>query len=541
MKNKKYGAELGWLLPFKRRLIFGLSGLLTSSIVVTLLFLTVTLRSCLLEDSTIKTKELGAVIEASLIDHMMLRDLGGIQKTLDGLRGGGSSVEKAFLIDREGRIAYSTDHREVGATLDRTKEPSCAGCHSRAGAPREISAFVTVSGRDLQRVVRIIYNRPECYGCHPASRKINGKLIIDRSLASTHTLVTSVVLMVIAFGGICLALMVPFVSRFISRGMNTYIDEIHRQDAERSLLYMMMERLSKTIDIHELEVIIIEIVRETILPEEVDMVLTRDGRETRAIAWTSEGQRIDRKPIEQDAELGALVDRWLAGEYDGGEPVMEGRRIAFAAGKGNRRFALVVARRREEEFGPEQLRLVRALVSHISVALENAYLYYIAITDELTHLFTQRHFRSSIDREFREFLHYGKKLTLLMVDLDNFKAVNDTYGHPAGDHVLRRVAGCVMDSIRDNDLAFRYGGEEFAVLLPATGGRGGSHVAERIRQSVAQVVVREGGAEIRVTVSIGLATCPDQAGSVRDLILAADSALYEAKRAGKNRVVVHGN
>ncbi len=537
MRNEQESRELDWLHPFRRRLIIGLAALLTASVAATLVFLSITLRICLIKDSTVKTKELGAVIEASLIDHMMTRDPQVLQHAFDGLRED-SSIQKAFIIDRSGRIAYSTDRREIGKRLDRFHEPSCLECHGPGKKPEKTAASVSVEGHDVQRVVKVIYNRPACYSCHPDSQKINGKLIIDRPMTATRNLITTVVFIVVVFGAICLGLVIPFVSRYLSRGMNTYITEIQRQDAERSLLYAMMERLSKTIDMHELEGIIIEIVRDTFGPEEVDLVLTRDGRETRAIAWAEGQEHIVRKPIDGDKDLAELVERWNAGGFSGGATEIGNQRIVFPVGKADRRFALVIARKLRGNFDTGRMRLVRALASHVAVALENAYLYYIAITDELTRLFTQRHFRSSIQREFSEFQLYGKKMALLMIDLDNFKGVNDAYGHPAGDSVLKGTAGLLLKAIRDNDFAFRYGGEEFAVILSSTGRKGGMHVAERIRRAVREARFDVQGGQIGVTVSIGLASWPEHADSIKDVILAADTALYEAKRGGKDRVVV---
>ncbi len=123
-----------------------------------------------------------------------------------------------------------------------------------------------------------------------------------------------------------------------------------------------------------------------------------------------------------------------------------------------------------------------------------------------------------------------------MIDIDNFKAVNDTYGHPVGDSVLKRVSACIAEAVRKGDMAFRYGGEEFAVLLPMAGQAEGFLVAERIRSMVVEAVHDAEGAAIRSTVSIGLALFPENAATVRDLILVADKALYAAKQAGKNRV-----
>jgi two-component system cell cycle response regulator len=162
----------------------------------------------------------------------------------------------------------------------------------------------------------------------------------------------------------------------------------------------------------------------------------------------------------------------------------------------------------------------------------------IAITDELTGLYTVRHFRTCLDRQRFQFERHGEKFALLLIDIDNFKAVNDTYGHPVGDLVLKRVSMSIADSVRGSDLAFRYGGEEFAVLLPNTGHVGALHVAGRILAMVEEELTEvDDDVKIRSTVSIGLALLPENATTVRDLIVEADNALYMAKRGGKNRIV----
>jgi diguanylate cyclase (GGDEF)-like protein len=125
-----------------------------------------------------------------------------------------------------------------------------------------------------------------------------------------------------------------------------------------------------------------------------------------------------------------------------------------------------------------------------------------------------------------------------MIDVDNFKAVNDTYGHPAGDQVLKAVAQCILRSTRGEDADFRYGGEEFAVTLTATGSAGGEFVAERIRKRIEDMVFTAEEHHLNLTVSIGVASCPENAMTIRNIISAADKALYEAKRRGKNKVVV---
>ncbi len=160
-----------------------------------------------------------------------------------------------------------------------------------------------------------------------------------------------------------------------------------------------------------------------------------------------------------------------------------------------------------------------------------------AVTDELTGLSNQRRFRELLSKETERAKRFGHDLSLLMLDLDDFKRVNDTYGHLQGDDVLRAVAAAVQEESREVDEPARYGGEEIAVALPETAPKGAMELAERIRARVEGVSVplRSGGGSTGVTVSVGVAGLEDADGTAESLLAAADSALYEAKRAGKNR------
>ena len=164
-----------------------------------------------------------------------------------------------------------------------------------------------------------------------------------------------------------------------------------------------------------------------------------------------------------------------------------------------------------------------------------------ARTDTLTGLANRRVFHENLDVEIRRSRRYRWPVTVLMLDLDHFKDVNDSYGHMLGDLVLERVGGIVRHAVRDADAACRFGGEEFAVVLPETAREGGYAVAERIRRRVQQAF--EGrpvdGRDVPMTISAGLATFPDDGLHAGELVTRADEALYGAKHAGRNRVCVH--
>jgi diguanylate cyclase (GGDEF)-like protein len=198
--------------------------------------------------------------------------------------------------------------------------------------------------------------------------------------------------------------------------------------------------------------------------------------------------------------------------------------------------------RHGEPFTREEEELLEYLAGQAVVSIENASLHETverqAVTDELTGLANVRAFTSILDRELERSRRFETPLGLLMMDIDDFKLVNDTYGHQQGDEVLAQVAGVLRDHSRELDTAARYGGEEMAVVLPQTGVEGAEMLAERIREAVEALRVPQvrGGGVLGVTASFGVASVPDAAVDRAGLIAAADAALYRAKRGGKNRV-----
>lgn len=163
-----------------------------------------------------------------------------------------------------------------------------------------------------------------------------------------------------------------------------------------------------------------------------------------------------------------------------------------------------------------------------------------AISDGLTGLYNHAYFVQALKREFQRARRHGLQLSLAMFDLDDFKKINDNRGHLEGDRVLMKSAALLRETLREIDTAARYGGEEFAVLLPETPRTGAFIVADRIRARIEQHFKRRRGA-LDVTISGGVATYPEDADSIDDLIRRADQGLYRSKAAGKNRVtLVHG-
>jgi diguanylate cyclase (GGDEF)-like protein len=157
--------------------------------------------------------------------------------------------------------------------------------------------------------------------------------------------------------------------------------------------------------------------------------------------------------------------------------------------------------------------------------------------DQLTEAYNKGYFLDAIEREVAFAQRHGQPMALVMLDIDHFKKVNDTYGHLAGDHVLKEVAGLVRARVRQDEVFARYGGEEFALLLPETDLRGAMTVAADVRQLVAGAVFTFESHKIPVTISLGVAQWTSMIRTTEEFIRAADAKLYQAKREGRNRVV----
>jgi diguanylate cyclase (GGDEF)-like protein len=242
--------------------------------------------------------------------------------------------------------------------------------------------------------------------------------------------------------------------------------------------------------------------------------------------------------VEATGATGARLSVEGGAVVHSGDPLVGDERLDLPLAVGGRKLGTLVLA--GQSFDGEQRLMAASLASHAAIALENARLHRIverqALVDGLTGVANRRRCAEALSAEVARAERHGTPLAIVLADLDDFKLVNDAHGHAAGDNVLKEFATVLRSTLRESDLAGRWGGEEFVLLLPGSDEAGAAHLADRVRAAFAELVLLDtNGARLAVTCSFGVAQ--HRPGEDEDdLFAAADRALYSAKRLGKNRV-----
>ena len=501
------------------------------------------------------------------------------------------------IINLEGRVAVSSDPTLRGKTFDRFSAPNCAVCHRQPGArPAENSVLIEDARKSqLLRHVLNIPNEPQCYQCHPENTKVLGVLLYDADFSRTDQILRTVFIRMLLTGlvtfltiGLVLflaidklihrptaKLMEGFIqvghgnynfwvdekssSEFsymadqfnvMSRAIGRFINEIKEKNKENAILYSIVREVSETIEWESLRLVIVNLLHNIFKTEhEMLIVPHRLKKDCFDIVWREMDEKrlghliyhLEQGNLSLASISGEELAAWQREKYRTHRFLDDNQRLLIPLFYHNEPLGLICVRKQAgQRFTPHELAIIPALANHVAISLANAQLYHLAITDGLTNLYSKRHMFSKLELLVsRQQKYASESFIILMLDLDHFKEVNDTLGHEAGDQVLVQISELFKGNIRLGDIPFRYGGEEFVILVPASQNQAvlGLEIAERLRAAVERHAFECQGAQpLHKTVSIGVACFPQHGRSAHEIIQAADKAMYRAKEAGRNRV-----
>jgi diguanylate cyclase (GGDEF)-like protein len=222
------------------------------------------------------------------------------------------------------------------------------------------------------------------------------------------------------------------------------------------------------------------------------------------------------------------------------EPEAGGGAMAIPLRSGGHPFGVLAYYGRESDFDDEDVDSISILVRQAETAIENSFLYEeavrLSLTDGMTGLWNRRNFDLRLESELSRALRFSEPFAVVFVELDQMKVVNDRHGHQAGDTVLIELARRLTEAVREVDVVARWGGDEFTLLLPKTGLPGALLLAEKIRSAVGTAPFRIDTGSLDITISVGVSAYPEHGSSGKELVAAADAAMYRAKAVGRNRV-----
>lgn len=329
--------------------------------------------------------------------------------------------------------------------------------------------------------------------------------------------------------------------------------ELESSQAQLSNIYETTRALSGILNLEELLKEILRIAHNIFRYKYCNIYLTRSGDDQLYLfaSLDNENRHIYEKPEPYNRDIndlgglqdtGSMLRRMARDDKDGKSKSIEVPMIS--------RAKVIGILQVTSEFGniisARERRLLMIFANSSAIAIDNSMLHKktqeLTITDELTDLYNFRYFKTRLSDELKRADRYRQRLSILMLDIDHFKTVNDQYGHQTGNVILREVSAIIKQCVRDVDVVARYGGEEFTVILPQTDREDAEVIAERIRESVANNFFQNnrGRREIHITISIGGCTYPDGIHTLEQLLDKADSALYRAKSEGRNIVFFAG-
>jgi len=506
---------------------------------------------------------------------------------------------RILVLSSDGLVKAGSDPVIVGTRIEVKANPDCPGCDStRAEDFPKTGTVATPGGGRRLRVVNAIPNLPRCHACHEATKPIRGYLSVDFDLDSLERSVkdrrTSMVMVGLGACLVLMTLVALLFRRFAMRSINALIlgvqrlasgdlaarvrvfgrnelsllarrfnrmaqlleDQVARIEAahtESELLYTLVVEASKNMETSEVAAGVARVLLQKLRPKHAAFFLeTADGGWTCASGGTVGDESVTSGEGALEEVLGGHARQLRLQLADMPAQIVADacrtRKLKLTRDAGGLTFALpVVAETRlvglligigipaNIQVGEDMLENIGV---HLTLAAINSRNYNGAITDGLTRLKNKRYGLVRLEEAVYVAKRYKSGLGLLVCDIDHFKRVNDTYGHPAGDTVLKEVSRRIAACVRKADVVLRYGGEEFMLILPETDAHPLAAIGEKVRQAVSATPVDLGtnGVLLPLTISVGVAAFHADSDSGETLIARADAALYRAKEGGRDRV-----
>lgn len=508
---------------------------------------------------------------------------------------------RILVLNKDGLVKAGSESASIGTRIDTTNDAECPACDSAQAGDFPTSAILpTPDGSRSLRVVSPIPADQACKACHAQDEEIRGYITIDFDLSSLENSAQerrrSILMLGLISGIVMLALIALLFKRLVMRPVNALIGSVQRlasgnlgertevlgrnelgllacdfnrmaerieeqvtkieaANTESALLYTLVTEASKNLETTEFAMSLSHVIFEKLHPAHTAFFL-----ETADSSWICAAAAKQHEEImargEGTLEVALVSNTAQVQQLLGGVPpglvsdALRTKELQFKRQREELTLALpVVAEARLVgllvcvgvtagiRVGEEML---NNLGAHLMLATVNSRNYTGAITDGLTQLKNKRYGLARLNEAVFAAGRYKSALALAMCDIDNFKRINDIYGHPAGDAVLREVSRRIADCVRRPDIAVRYGGEEFMLILVESDIDSLAMIGERIRQAVAMKPIDLGaaGGALEVTVSVGITDFRDDTDNYELLINRADRMLYRAKQSGRNRVEV---
>ena len=570
-----------WTLSVK--IALGIAAILIAVMSASVILNVIFVRNQLMADNRNYALHLSEVTEAGLENAMIIKDPEKIKSIMKSI-GSRANIMGVAIFDKRGEIKYSINPGDVGRTFSKN-DPMCIICHGGTLSD-QTQTVILPSKQDARilKVVRPIMNQPNCQGCH--RERVLGMLMVDLSLAEVEqratamlgqqmrqSLATVVIVIIALIGFMYLIVTRPLahfvrITRAIDNGdLDKRVNPTHKDELGElgaSFNRMVESMAARTQELERLnEIAATQITArrraEEVMQESEERYRSLVELSPEAVVVHSEGKIIyinkSGEKIFGASDPGEMIGKPIKDlvHPDYWERVSERVKQVLEKKEPTPLQELIFNRLNGVSINVEtagvpitfsgkiaSLTIVRDISERkrMEKALRDSEKRYreLSIVDGLTLLYNSRHFYFQLKIELDRSNRYGQPLTLLLLDLDNFKHFNDTYGHVEGDQVLRRLGQVVKRCLRETDFAYRYGGEEFTIVLPMTTSADGAITAERIRTEFKKETFSPApGQDVHVTVSIGLAQYKPKE-EMKVFVHRVDQLMYRGKKNGKDNV-----